>query len=45
MKKVYVASSWRNPIQPAIVALLRGHALDVYDFRNPWAASVSDVPS
>lgn len=35
MTSIYVASSWRNPSQPAIVAALReaGHA--VYDFRNP----------
>ncbi len=33
--KVYVASSWRNKEQPAVVQMLRhaGHA--VYDFRNP----------
>lgn len=33
--KIYVASSWRNERQPAVVAALRedGHA--VYDFRNP----------
>jgi hypothetical protein len=33
--KIYVASSWRNPIQQEIVRALReaGHA--VYDFRNP----------
>lgn len=34
-RRIYVASSWRNPRQPAVVAALRdaGHA--VYDFRNP----------
>lgn len=37
---VYVASSWRNPIQPAVVATLRCAAkqypeLEPYDFRNP----------
>ena len=33
--KIYVASSWRNGYQPAVVAALRtdGHA--VYDFKNP----------
>lgn len=33
--KIYVASSWRCKLQPAVVAALRslGHA--VYDFRNP----------
>lgn len=34
-RKIYLASSWRNPLQPGFVAALRdaGHA--VYDFRNP----------
>lgn len=32
---VYVASSWRNPLQPAIVAILRAAGIDCYDFRNP----------
>ena len=35
MKKVYVASSWRNEHQPAVVDVLRGLGLNVYDFRNP----------
>lgn len=33
--KIYVASSWRNPIQPAIVQVLRAEGHDVYDFRHP----------
>lgn len=33
--KIYVASSWRNQVYPDIVALLRSHGHDVYDFRNP----------
>lgn len=33
--KIYVASSWRNPIQPAIVHILRANRHEVYDFRNP----------
>jgi hypothetical protein len=33
--KIYVASSWRNPWQPGVVALLREHGHEVYDFRNP----------
>lgn len=33
--KLYVASSWRNTLQPSIVALLRGRGHEVYDFRNP----------
>ncbi|MFY9190406.1 MAG: hypothetical protein WAN89_03915 [Lawsonella sp.] len=35
MRKIYVASSWRNPIQPEIVQVLRGAGHEVYDFRNP----------
>lgn len=34
-KKIYVASSWRNSFQPAVVNKLREHGYDVYDFRNP----------
>lgn len=33
--KIYVASSWRNTQQPAVVAALRGAGHEVYDFRNP----------
>lgn len=32
---VYVASSWRNPYQPAIVKALRSQGIDCYDFREP----------
>ena len=32
---IYVASSWRNGRQPAVVLMLRGVGYDVYDFRNP----------
>ncbi len=32
---IYVASSWRNARQPAIVAALRDAGHEVYDFRNP----------
>ncbi len=32
---VYVASSWRNTRQPAVVKALRDAGLTVYDFRNP----------
>lgn len=34
-KSAYVASSWRNLIQPAVVARLRSLGMEVYDFRNP----------
>lgn len=33
--KIYVASSWRNLIQPEVVLRLRSLGHDVYDFRNP----------
>ena len=33
--KIYVASSWRNLLQPAIVSILRNCGHDVYDFKNP----------
>lgn len=32
---VYVASSWRCPIQPAVIAALKSVGIDHYDFRNP----------
>ena len=34
-RKIYLASSWRNPAQPALVSLLRKAGHEVYDFRNP----------
>lgn len=34
-RRIYVASSWRNDTQPAIVELLRLRRHEVYDFRNP----------
>lgn len=33
--KIYVASSWRNTIQPEVVKILRAHEHEVYDFREP----------
>ena len=33
--KIYVASSWRNYLQPGIVLALRKCGHEVYDFRNP----------
>lgn len=33
--KLYVASSWRNPIQPSLVDDLRAQGHEVYDFRHP----------
>ena len=32
---IYVASSWRNKLQPRVVEILRSVGHDVYDFRNP----------
>jgi hypothetical protein len=32
--KVYVASSWRNDYQPAVVAALRQDGHEVYDFKD-----------
>ncbi len=34
-RSIYVASSWRNVHQPAVVELLRAVGHEVYDFRNP----------
>lgn len=35
-RRIYVASSWRNPHQPSVVEALRGDGHEVYDFRNPF---------
>ncbi len=35
MKKIYVASSWRNKYQQRVVEILRGLGHEVYDFMNP----------
>lgn len=35
MKRIYVASSWRNQFQPGVVLTLRSAGHEVYDFRNP----------
>ena len=32
---VYVASSWRNPLQIAVCSVLQSAGIDHYDFRNP----------
>ena len=32
---IYIASSWRNKYQPAVVEMLRDMGHDVYDFRHP----------
>ena len=33
--RIYVASSWRNKLQPEVVAVLQRYDHDVYNFRNP----------
>lgn len=33
--RIYVASSWRNALQPDIVEVLRAEGHEVYDFRHP----------
>lgn len=35
MRRIYLASSWRNAYQPSVLASLRAAGFDVYDFRNP----------
>lgn len=35
MSRIYVASSWRNNIQPTVVEKLRAQRHEVYDFKNP----------
>lgn len=35
MTYVYVASSWRNPIQDAACAVLKAAGIEHYDFKNP----------
>lgn len=35
MSRIYVASSWRNAHQPAVVEALLADGHEVYDFRNP----------
>lgn len=34
--RIYVASSWRNTIQPEVVGHLRADGHQVYDFKNPF---------
>lgn len=35
MSKIYLATSWRNDQQPAMLRHLIGAGHEVYDFRNP----------
>ncbi|HDZ25769.1 hypothetical protein LCGC14_1796120 [marine sediment metagenome] len=34
MAKIYVATSWRNPVQPYMIEILKLHEHKVYDFRE-----------
>jgi hypothetical protein len=34
-RRIYVASSWRNNMQPEVVKALREEGHEVYDFKNP----------
>lgn len=34
-RKIYLASSWKNELQPNAVKILRKAGHEVYDFRNP----------
>ena len=36
---IYVASSWRNSYQPAVVNMLRQNGFSVYDFHNPGSGN------
>lgn len=35
MSQIYLASSWRNDLQPGVVSSLRTAGHEVYDFRHP----------
>lgn len=35
LRSIYVASSWRNQLQPRVVEALRSQGHYVYDFKNP----------
>jgi hypothetical protein len=35
VRRIYVASSWRNAHQPAVVETLRAAGYQTYDFKNP----------
>lgn len=37
--KVYVASSWRNPLQRHMVEALRAEDIVTYDYRNPFSGN------
>ena len=39
MKRIYVASSWRNQFQPQVVEMIKNLGIEVYDFRHPEGRS------
>jgi hypothetical protein len=39
--KIYLASSWRNMLQPTLVLLLRKHGHEVYDFKHPQRIDIN----
>ncbi len=40
--KIYCASSWKNPVHPAVVHILRRIGHEVYDYRQPDPADPSN---
>ena len=42
-RKIYVASSWQNPLQPSLVTELRRRGHEVYDFRHPQGRNDRNV--
>ena len=42
-RKIYVASSWDNPMQPSLVEELRRRGHKVYDFRHPHGQNCKSV--
>lgn len=40
MRKIYLASSWRNKEQPKILEMLRAMGHQVYDFKNPAPGNI-----
>lgn len=43
MRKIYVASSWRNPHQPLVVSSLRARGHEVYDFKDAEGFHWSEI--
>lgn len=44
MSFIYLASSWRNELQPTVLAALRAAGHEVYDFRNPDDSWTTGAP-